>query len=198
MCPSEADYTGAPMPTDTITGRERVQTVIIHGLVEGDHHMVADGGITEVVLVMGHGVHMVLGALMEVQIMVGVAVVKITVHGVPMGVVEDPMGVKWGIMEVEDLMAVVEDTMVVVDPMAVVEVGVVGGMELVAHHQIGKIQEEGEEVGTGVGHLWGGMETRKSVSTVMVLHHHLVTKKVSSQEIHFIVIDHYFSPIMLI
>jgi hypothetical protein len=175
-------------------GRERAQTVIIHGLEEGDHHMVADDGIMEVVLVMGHGVHMVLGARMEVQIMGRVAVVKIMVHGVPMGVVEDPMGVKWGIMEVGDLIAVVEDTTVVVEPKGVVEVGVVAGMELVAHHQVGKIQEEEEEVGTGVGHLWSGMETRKSVSTAMVLLRRLVTKKVSSQEIYFIVTDQYLPP----
>jgi hypothetical protein len=37
--------------------------------------------------------------------------------------------------------------------MGVVEVGVMGGMELVTHHQVRKIQEEGEGVGIGVGHL---------------------------------------------
>lgn len=67
MCPSGADYTGAPMLTGTITGREGTQTVIIHGMVEGDRHMVVDDGIImEVVLVTDHGVLMVLGALMEV------------------------------------------------------------------------------------------------------------------------------------
>jgi hypothetical protein len=55
------------MLTGTITGREGTQTVIIHGMVEGDRHMVVDDGIImEVVLVTDHGVLMVLGALMEV------------------------------------------------------------------------------------------------------------------------------------
>jgi hypothetical protein len=55
------------MLTGTITGREGTQTVIIHGMVEGDHHMVVDDGIIMgVVPVMDHGVLMVLGALMEV------------------------------------------------------------------------------------------------------------------------------------
>jgi hypothetical protein len=62
-------------------------------------------------------------------------------------------------------------------------------MELVAHHQVGKIQGEGEGVGIGIGHLWDGMETRKSVSMDMALLHHLVTKKVRTQEIYFIVIN---------
>jgi hypothetical protein len=79
--------------------------------------------------------------------------------------------------------------------MGVVEVGVMGGMELVAQHQVGKIQEEGEGVGIGVGHLWDGMETRKSAFMAMALLRHLVTKKVSSQEIYFI--NQYFTPIML-
>jgi hypothetical protein len=54
------------MLTGTITGREGTQTVLIHGMVAGDRHMVVgDGIITEVVLVMDHGVLMVLGVLME-------------------------------------------------------------------------------------------------------------------------------------
>lgn len=57
-----------------------------------------------------------------------------------------------------------------------------GGMELVVHHKVGKIQEEGKGVGTGVGHLQDGMETRKSVFMAMALLRHLVTEKVGSQE----------------
>lgn len=81
--------------------------------------------------------------------------------------------------------------------MGVVEVGVMGGMELVAHHQVGKIQEEGEGVGIGVSHLKDGMETRKSVFMAMALLHHLVTMKVGSQEIYFIDINQCFNPIVL-
>jgi hypothetical protein len=161
--------------------------------------VVGDGIIMEVVLVMDHGVLMVVGDRTEVELMVGVAVVKIMVHGFPMGVVEGLMGVAGVIMEVEDLMGVVEDTMEVVeDSMGVVEVGVMGGMELVPHHQVGKIQEEEEAgVGIGVGHLWDGMETRKWVFMAMALLHHLVTEKVSSQEIYFIVINQYFTTVQV-
>lgn len=52
-----------------------------------------------------------------------------------------------------------------------------GGMELVAHHRVGKIQEEGKGVGTGVGHLRDGVETMKSVFMAMALLHHSVTEK---------------------
>jgi hypothetical protein len=179
MCHTVVDYTAAPVSTDIITGREGAETVIIHGLVEGDRHMVVDDGIiTEAVLVMDRGVP------------TEVAAVKIMVHGYLMAVVEDPMGIKGDIMEVEDLVVVV----VVLDSMGIMEVGVVVGIHLVVHHQVGKTQEEGEEVGTGVGHLSVGMGRKKSASTVMVLLRRLVTKKVSSHEIYFIVINHYFYP----
>lgn len=47
------------MLTGTIMGREGTQTVIFHGMVEGDRHTVVDDGIiTEVVPVMDPGVLM--------------------------------------------------------------------------------------------------------------------------------------------
>ena len=64
----------------------------------------------------------------------GITMVGVAVHGVRMGVGE-------GIMEVVE------------DPMAVVEVGVVGGKGVVIHHQDGKIQGEDKEAGIGIGHL---------------------------------------------
>jgi hypothetical protein len=64
----------------------------------------------------------------------GITMVGVAVHGVLLGVGE-------GIMEVVE------------DPMAVVEVGVVGGKEVAIRHQDGKIQGEGKEAGTGIGHL---------------------------------------------
>jgi len=64
----------------------------------------------------------------------GITMVGVAVRGVRMGVEE-------GIMEVVE------------DPMAVVEVGVVGGMGVAIHHQDGKIQGEGKEAGIGIGHL---------------------------------------------
>jgi hypothetical protein len=129
---------------------------MIHGVVEGDHHMVVDDGIIiSVAPVMVHGVRLVVGDLTEVEI-------TMVVHGVPMGAEE-------GIMEVVE------------DPMGVVEVGVVGGMGVAIHHQDGKAQgEEDKEPGIGIGHPQDGMETKMSVSMATALHHHSVTEKVST------------------
>jgi hypothetical protein len=98
---------------------------MIHGVVEGDHHMVVgDGTIISVAPVTVHGVHQVVGVSTEV----GITMVGVAVRGVLMGVGE-------GIMEVVE------------DPMAVVEVGVVGGVGVAIHHQDGKTQVEGKEAG---------------------------------------------------
>jgi hypothetical protein len=130
---------------------------MIHGVVEEDHHTVVDDGIIiSVVLVMVHGVRLEVGDLTEVEI----TMVGVVVRGVPMGVGEDIMDM-------------------VVDPMGVVEIGVVGGMGVDINQQDGKVQEVGEEAGIGIGQLQDGMETRTSGSMATVLHHHLVTEKVS-------------------
>lgn len=76
---------------------------------------------------MVHGVRRVVGVFTKM----GITMVGVGVH----------MGVEEGIMEVVE------------DPMAVVEVGVVGGMGVAIHHQDGKIQGEGKEAGIGMGHL---------------------------------------------
>jgi hypothetical protein len=169
--------------TGTIMDRGGTGTVIIHGVVDGGHHLVVDVGVlTVVVLVMDHGVLMGVGDLMEVEIMVEVEVVKIMVQGVPMVVEMDIMGVE------ENLIGMGEDTTgLVEDPMGV-EVGVVGGMVEEVHHQVGKIQEE---VGIGGGHMGDGMETRIAAFMAMALHRLLVTEKVSSQ-ICFLFRNQYF------
>lgn len=141
----------------TTTGLGGPLTVMIHGVVEEDHHTVVDDGIIiSVVLVMVHGVRLEVGDLTEVEI----TMVGVVVRGVPMGVGEDIMDK-------------------VVDPMGVVEIGVVGGMGVDINQQDGKVLEVGEEAGIGIGQLQDGMETRTSGSMATVLHHHLVTEKVS-------------------
>lgn len=43
-CPPEVDCTEDPNPTATTTGLGRPRTVMIHGVVEGDHLMVVGEG----------------------------------------------------------------------------------------------------------------------------------------------------------
>ena len=66
---------------DTTTGLGEPHTVMIHGVVEGDHHMVVgDGTIISVAPVTVHGVRWEVGVLMEI----GITIVEVAVRGVRM------------------------------------------------------------------------------------------------------------------